>query len=31
VLRIAPRSTVDVVKDLYDWATVTHLRPAEAA
>ncbi len=31
VLPVTPRSTVDVVKDLYEWATVTHLRATEAA
>jgi UDP-glucose 4-epimerase len=31
VLGIRPRSTVAVVKDLYEWATVTHLRTAHAA
>jgi UDP-glucose 4-epimerase len=31
VLGIEPRSTVAVVKDLYEWATVTHLRAAQAA
>jgi UDP-glucose 4-epimerase len=31
VLGIEPRSTVAVAKDLYEWATVTHIRRAEAA
>jgi UDP-glucose 4-epimerase len=32
VLRMAPeRSTVEVVRALYEWATVLHLRPSEAA
>ena len=31
VLGIQPRSTLAVVKDLYEWATVTHLRSAQAA
>ena len=31
VLGVRPRSTVEVVKDLYEWGTVTQLRPAEEA
>ncbi len=31
VLGVHSRSTVEVVKDLYEWATVTQLRPAEEA